>query len=121
MRFRQGKPMAPVKKIGAARGTGTTVYFHPDPTIFPKIEFDAATIRERLEVVSYLHKGVKVSFDDQVTKDKVVFEHDEGIVDYLRKIVTERVAKPVHEQPFAVEPRERPAPRLRAAVDRSDR
>ncbi len=102
MRFRQGKPAGPVKKVGPARGTGTTVYFHPDPTIFPKIEFDAATIRERLEVVSYLHKGVKVSFDDQVAKEKVAYEHDEGIVDYLRKIVAERAAKPVHEQPFAV-------------------
>jgi DNA gyrase subunit B len=102
MRFRQGKPAGPLKKVGAARGTGTTVYFHPDPTIFPKIEFDAATIRERLEVVSYLHKGVKVTFDDQVAKDKVVYEHDEGIVDYLRKIVTDRGAKPVHDQPFAV-------------------
>jgi DNA gyrase subunit B len=102
MRFRQGKPAGPVKKVGPARGTGTTVYFHPDPTIFPKIEFDAPTIRERLEVVSYLHKGVKVSFDDQVAKEKVVYEHDEGIVDYLRKIVAERAAKPVHEQPFAV-------------------
>jgi len=102
MRFRQGKPAGPLKKVGSARGTGTTVYFHPDPTIFPKIEFDAATIRERLEVVSYLHKGVKVSFDDQVAKDKTVFEHDEGIVDYLRKIVADRSAKPVHEQPFTV-------------------
>ena len=102
MRFTQGKPVGALKKLGAARGTGTTVYFHPDPTIFPKIEFDAATIRERLEVVSYLHKGVKVTFDDQVAKDKVVYEHDEGIVDYLRKIVTDRGAKPVHDQPFAV-------------------
>ncbi len=102
MRFRQGKPAGPLKKVGPARGTGTTVYFHPDPTIFPKIEFDAATIRERLEVVSYLHKGVKVSFDDQGAKDKAVFEHDEGIVDYLRKIVADRSAKPVHEQPFTV-------------------
>ena len=102
MRFRQGKPAGPLKKVGSARGTGTTVYFHPDPTIFPKIEFDAATIRERLEVVSYLHKGVKIFFDDQVAKDKTVFEHDEGIVDYLRKIVADRSAKPVHEQPFTV-------------------
>ena len=102
MRFRQGKPAGPLKKVGPARGSGTTVYFRPDPTIFPKIEFDAATIRERLEVVSYLHKGVKVAFDDQVAKDKVVYEHDEGIVDYLRKIVTDRGERPVHEQPFAV-------------------
>jgi len=46
-RFRQGKPVGPVKKIGPARGTGTTVWFHPDPTIFPKIEFDAALLKER--------------------------------------------------------------------------
>ena len=42
MRFKQGKPVGPLKKLGPARGTGTTVYFHPDPTIFPKIEFDPA-------------------------------------------------------------------------------
>jgi DNA gyrase subunit B/topoisomerase-4 subunit B len=53
-------------------------------------------------VVSYLHKGVKVTFDDQVAKEKAFFEHNEGILDYLRKIVAERGAKPVHEQAFAV-------------------
>ena len=102
MRFKQGKPVAPARKLGAARGTGTTVSFHPDPTIFPKVEFDAAVIRERLEIVSYLHKGVKVTFENEATGEKVVFEHDEGIVDYLRKIVAERGARAVHEAPFAV-------------------
>mgnify|MGYP003344278026 FL=1 len=52
MTFRRGQPTGPIQKIGPARGTGTTVYFHPDPTIFPKIDFDAALIRERLEVVA---------------------------------------------------------------------
>jgi DNA gyrase/topoisomerase IV subunit B len=33
MAFKRGKPTTPLKKAGAARGTGTTVYFHPDPTI----------------------------------------------------------------------------------------
>jgi DNA gyrase subunit B/topoisomerase-4 subunit B len=59
MTFRQGKPAGSLKKIGAARGTGTTVFFKPDPQIFPKVEFDAAIIRERLEVASYLHRGVR--------------------------------------------------------------
>ena len=49
MAFRRGKPTGSLKKAGQARGTGTTVYFHPDPTIFPKVEFDSAIIRERLE------------------------------------------------------------------------
>jgi DNA gyrase subunit B len=100
MRFKQGKPVGPLKKVGAARGSGTTVYFHPDAAIFPKIEFDAAVIRERLEVASYLHKGVKVAFEDETSKTRVVFEHTEGLVDYQKKIVAERGAKPVHDVPF---------------------
>src|SRR5512133_1938791 len=61
-RFKQGKPAGPLKKVGAARGTGTSVYFHPDPTIFPKIEFEPSVVRERRDVASYLHKGLKVVF-----------------------------------------------------------
>jgi DNA gyrase subunit B len=100
MRFKQGKPVTALKKLGPTRGTGTTVHFRPDPAIFPKIEFDPAIIRERLEVASYLHKGVKVVFNDETSKTKTTFEHDEGIVDYLKKIVAERKEKPVHEAPF---------------------
>src|ERR671913_1583566 len=37
MRFKQGKAVTALKKLGAARGSGTAVYFHPDATIFPKI------------------------------------------------------------------------------------
>src|SRR5499427_7374018 len=102
MRFKQGKPVTALKKLGAARGTGTTVHFRPDPAIFPKIEFDPVVIRERLEVASYLHKGVKVVFNDETSKTKVTFEHDEGIVEYLKKIVGERNSKPIHEAPFVL-------------------
>ncbi len=121
LRFAQGKPAGSLKKLGAARGTGTTVRFHPDPVIFPKIEFDADVIRERLEVVSYLHKGVKVSFENEVTGDKHVFTHEEGLVAYLRKIVGERSNQAVHDAPFAVDARQRAQARRRAAVDRVHR
>jgi len=100
MAFKRGHPTGPLKKVGAARGTGTTVFFRPDPTIFPKVEFDAATIRERLEVASYIHKGVRVTFENESEGTKEVFHHEEGLSDYLKKIVTERGAKPVHEVPF---------------------
>ena len=103
MRFKQGKPAGPLKKTGAARGSGTTVYFHPDPSIFPKIEFDAGIIRERLEISSYLHRGVKVVFEDETAGTKTVFQHEEGLVDYVRKIVGERGAKVVHEAPFLLQ------------------
>src|SRR6188768_351727 len=103
MTFKRGKPAGPLKKVGAARGTGTTVYFHPDPTIFPKVEFDAALIKERLEVVSYIHKGVRVTFENEAEGTKDVFQHQEGLAEYVAKIVTERGAKPVHDAAFTLE------------------
>ena len=101
--FKRGQPTGPVKKAGAARGSGTTVYFHPDPTIFPKVEFDPALIRERLEIISYIHKGVKVAFEDEGAKTKESFQHQEGLSDYLKKILAERSSKPVHDVPFVLE------------------
>ena len=54
-------------------------------------------------MASYLHRGVKVAFEDEATGQKDVFQHEEGVVDYLKKIVAERAAKPVHDAPFALE------------------
>jgi DNA gyrase subunit B/topoisomerase-4 subunit B len=101
MRFKQGRPVGPIKKVGPARGTGTTVFFRPDTTIFPKVEFDAETISSRLEVSSYLHRGVKITFDDQARNEKQVFQHSEGLADYLKTILKERAATPVHDAPFS--------------------
>ena len=103
MVFKRGKPTGPLKKAGPARGSGTTVYFHPDSTIFPKVEFDAAVIRERLEIISYIHKGVRVTFEDEGAGSKDVFQHQEGLADFLRKIVAVRGAKPVHDTAFLLE------------------
>ena len=102
MAFRRGKSVKPLKKTGAGRGSGTTVFFRPDPTIFPKVEFEADLIRERLEVVSYIHRGVRVSFENQVAGTKDVFEHRDGLSAYVERIVAERGSKPVHEAPFVL-------------------
>ena len=102
LRFKQGHPVGSLKKNGAARGSGTTVFFRPDTTIFPKVEFDADVIKQRLEVSSYLHKGVKIVFEDQSKHEKQVFQHTEGLVDYLKTILRERSATPVHEAPFTL-------------------
>ncbi|HEY0876546.1 MAG TPA: DNA topoisomerase IV subunit B, partial [Vicinamibacterales bacterium] len=102
MRFKQGRPAGTLKKVGTARGSGTSVFFRPDATIFPKVEFDADTIKARLEVSSYLHRGVKITFDDQTRNEKHVFQHSEGLADYLKKILVERTATPVHDSPFTL-------------------
>ena len=102
LRFKQGRPVAALKKVGAARGSGTTVFFRPDSTIFPKVEFDPDVIKQRLEVSSYLHKGVKIVFDDEAKNEKHVFQHLEGLAEYLKTILRERSAMAVHDAPFTL-------------------
>jgi DNA gyrase subunit B/topoisomerase-4 subunit B len=103
MEFRQGKPTGKLKKLGAARGSGTTIRFEPDPQIFPRTEFNPDTIRERLEIASYIHKGLKVIWNDEVNGKKEVFRHEDGILAFLKKILADKNAKAVHEQPFVLE------------------
>jgi len=100
--FSAGIVSSKLKKLGPAKGSGTTVFFRPDPTIFPKIDFNADTIRDRLEIASYLHRGVKVNFSDESSGKKETFFHQDGILDYLRKILGLAHAKPVHEAPFVL-------------------
>ena len=102
MKFKQGQTVGQLAKQGAARGTGTSVFFRPDSTIFPKVEFDADVIRQRLEISSYLHKGVKITFEDESRNERAVFQHSEGLADYLKKILQERAAASVHEAPFTI-------------------
>ncbi|HAK55427.1 MAG TPA: DNA topoisomerase IV subunit B [Acidobacteria bacterium] len=101
-KFKRGKPGGPVKKLGAARGTGTTVFFRPDPTIFPKVQFDGEWLADRMEIISYLHQGLKVAFEDETRKTKVVHQHNDGLVEYLARLVSERSAKTVHDAPFTM-------------------
>ena len=101
--FSRGKPKTKLQKLkGSVRGTGTTISFSPDPTIFPKTQFDSDVIRLRLETASFLHRGLKVTYVDESKKTKETFLHEQGIVDFLGKVLKERKANPIHEAPFTV-------------------
>ncbi len=87
-----------LKKLGNARGTGTTVRFRPDEEVFgAKLHFDPELIAERLEAKSYLHGGLEIVFTDETKSPPVVetFVHPQGIAEYLPKLVSERKKTPV--------------------------
>ncbi|MFW6085932.1 MAG: DNA gyrase/topoisomerase IV subunit B [Myxococcota bacterium] len=103
-RYRRGKATGPLEKKGKFRGHGTIMHFRPDPKIFgDKLAFDADTVRERLEVRSYLHKGLKIVFKDEASGDRAEFEHPEGVVDYLRRLTQDRGKPAIHATPFTFE------------------
>jgi DNA gyrase subunit B/topoisomerase-4 subunit B len=92
MTFERGDPKGKLKKLGGARGSGTTVTFHPDEDIFGKLSFDAKLIAERLDAKSYLHGGLEILFTDETQTPPVEhrFHHENGIAEYLPKLVAER-------------------------------
>jgi DNA gyrase subunit B/topoisomerase-4 subunit B len=109
--FERGDATSKLKKLGNARGTGTTVRFRPDDEVFgPKLHFDPALIAERLEAKSYLHGGLEIVFTDETKAPAMVqtFVHPQGIAEYLPKLVSERgkTAVPPSGAVFYVEKRD---------------
>ena len=103
MEFSKGIATSKLQRLkGSVRGTGTSITFTPDPTIFPKTEFDPETIRQRLETASFLHRGLKVTFVDEANRTQQTYLHQQGIVDYLAKVLQQRQARPIHETPFTL-------------------
>lgn len=98
--FSRGKVKVPLKKIGAAKGSGTRISFEPDSKIFPRCELDPALIEERLLVASYLHRGVKFHF--AVGKEKRSFHHERGVEAFVERLVKERELKRTHEELFTL-------------------
>ena len=52
--------------IGTCNDTGTTITFHPDPTIFIQTTvYKYETLANRLRELSYLNKGIKIVLTDK--------------------------------------------------------
>jgi DNA gyrase subunit B/topoisomerase-4 subunit B len=105
-KFKRGAPQAPVAPIkpwGERKGTGTAIFFRPDLEIFNDTSFDAAFVRKRLELKTYLIRGLKITFRDEREREPVEFLHTGGLLDYLNALVVELEASGVHDKPFVVE------------------
>ena len=73
-------------------------------SIFNKnILFDPSLLKETLEAKSYLHKGLKITFKDGTTGQTHQFVHEQGIQEYLAKLVKDRGRKPTAEFVFYVD------------------
>jgi DNA gyrase B subunit len=93
--FSRGKPTTPLKKIGAARGSGTSVFFRPDPKIFPDTRFDPRAVAERLEAKAYLHGGLTIDLRDEAAGTTATFHYEDGLRAYLEKVVRDAGGEPL--------------------------
>ncbi|MBA3842113.1 MAG: DNA topoisomerase (ATP-hydrolyzing) subunit B [Actinobacteria bacterium] len=87
--FARGVPKGPMQEIGSVQedGTGTTISFLPDSTIFDETEFHAGTLVSRLRETAFLTKGLRIVFvDERVDGETVEFHYEGGIKDFVSYI-----------------------------------
>ncbi|MFW5955616.1 MAG: DNA gyrase/topoisomerase IV subunit B [Rhodothermales bacterium] len=102
-RYSRGLPVTDLLVVAEhVRGTGTSIYFRPDPEIFDTIEFDSTWIAEQLEVKTYLNQNLKIIFNDKVNGKRHDFHHEGGILEYLEHLVKNEKVRSVHEDVFFV-------------------
>lgn len=88
-RFEKGKTVTELTVIKEnVRGTGTSIEFMPDNTIFETLNFDKNVLAKRFREMAFLNKGVKIEFADEREGYKELFHYEGGIksfVEYINK------------------------------------
>ncbi len=99
MRFSNGgRKVSKLKMIGERRRPGTKVHFKPDPEAFSTTVFHHQTVAERLRESAFLIKGLKMVFIDERSKQKEVYQYDEGILSYIKFL--NQTKKTIHDPIF---------------------
>jgi DNA gyrase subunit B len=100
--FKRGKPTTELEKVSPFRGHGTSITFEPDPEIFKTTHFDPEVIKARLEDMSYVHSGLKITFKNEISGESFDLAHPGGIPEFLNKLVADAQKPAVTEQPFTL-------------------
>jgi DNA gyrase subunit B len=97
-----GKVVEPLHEIGVAEGTGTTVKFKPDNTIFTEtVEFHYETLRDRIRQLAFLNKGLNITIKDDRSDALESFKYDGGLKEYVKFLNANRQV--LHNQIVYVE------------------
>ncbi|MBK6627801.1 MAG: DNA topoisomerase (ATP-hydrolyzing) subunit B [Flavobacteriales bacterium] len=88
--YSEGKPLFPVREIGATDYRGTIVTFQPDLSIFQVSEYNFDTLAARLRELAYLNKGIKLSLTDERRTNEdgsfvsETFYSEKGLVEFVK-------------------------------------
>ena len=87
IRFEDGGHVAvPLKEVGSARTTGTTVRFLPDEEIFSSTNFSYTTVCERMQESAFLLKGITIEVVDEEDEREVKYHYERGIEQFVEDL-----------------------------------
>jgi DNA gyrase subunit B len=79
--YKRGKVVHPLKVVGEVDKdkTGSYIHFKPDYKIFEDLEYDFDTLKQRLQEMAFLTRGLKIILEDKrEDKEKAKEFHYEG-------------------------------------------
>jgi len=103
MAFERGDTTKKLEVTGKAKGTGTTVWFKPDTTIFTETRFDYATIANRLRELAFLNKALTITLKDERKgqRREETFYYKGGLAEFVKWLIGSR--KTLHPKPITFE------------------
>jgi len=85
-KFERGEVRGGVEEIGKATSTGTTLHFLPDDEIFTTNKIDFNSIKTQVQELSFLSKGLKFELENKITKEKIEYLSENGLLDYINAL-----------------------------------
>ena len=102
--YERGKALEQVKVIGNTDKKGTKITFLPDPTIFKETTvFEYEILKERLQELAYLNRGIKIILEDLRTNKKEEFNQEGGLIDYIDYLNNQTKSEKILEKTFYCE------------------
>ena len=106
MSFSRGVTQHPLEVVGSTSKRGTKVTFYPDSEIFETLDFNYNTLRDRLQELAYLNKGLKIILSDKrpLKENRDEFHYEGGILEYINEKMEGK--EPVLSSPFYIDYKE---------------
>lgn len=103
-KFARGVPQGPMKSTKiAGDDTGTSIFFRPDPEIFPNTTFSAATLKQSMKSRAYLNPGLRLVFKNEVEQQTEEYYYPDGIRAYFQQLLEESKQELVGDEVFVLE------------------
>ncbi|MFW5928227.1 MAG: ATP-binding protein, partial [Thermoplasmatota archaeon] len=98
-KYEKGQPVTEVKVVDEnGVNSGNDTRFMPDEEIFETTEFKFDTLKDRMQELAFLNKGLKIILEDERDDKKTEFHYEGGIVEYVQYLTKEK--ERLHSDPI---------------------
>ncbi|HQM67612.1 MAG TPA: ATP-binding protein, partial [Methanomassiliicoccales archaeon] len=100
LRCEKGVVTVPLRELGPAEGSGTTITFMPDRTIFETVQFEYDALAEKFKDLAYLNRTAVITFRDEASGRQDRFHFEGGITEFVEDLNHNKTK--LHDRPIYI-------------------